>query len=65
MLDRGEAWASPFFMSANKPEGPANRKSVGVYDRPANADRYRNARLWIWVIAALASVVSIYYFVSG
>ena len=42
-----------------------NRRSVGVYDRPASADRFRNMRVWILMLATLASVVSLYFFFSG
>lgn len=41
-----------------------NRKSVGVYDRPASADR-RN--LWIWVLGFLvaAGAFSAYFFLGA
>ena len=42
-----------------------NRKRVGVYDRPASADRLRNLRVWAVVLAAAASVASLYFFFSG
>ncbi|HVE89792.1 MAG TPA: hypothetical protein VNA44_08830 [Burkholderiaceae bacterium] len=39
-----------------------SRKKVGVYDRPAAADRFRNLRLWAMVFAVAASVASLYFY---
>ena len=39
-------------------------EKVGVYDRPAGADRFRNMRVWIIVIGILASVASTYFFLT-
>ncbi len=39
-----------------------SRKKVGVYERPAGADRFRNLRVWVIVIAVSASVASAYFF---
>ncbi len=52
-------------MSADDKRNEQNRKSVGVYDRPAGADRARNMRVWVMVIAAAASVASAYFFFIG
>ncbi|HZA96486.1 MAG TPA: hypothetical protein VE421_10150 [Burkholderiaceae bacterium] len=49
-------------MSADDKGSEGNRRRVGVYDRPASADRFRNMRVWLLVVAALASVASIYFF---
>ena len=55
----------PFiFMSADDNNTGQNRKRVGVYDRPAGADRFRNMRVWIIVIAVAASVASAYFFLT-
>jgi hypothetical protein len=51
-------------MSADDNGTDQNRKRVGVYDRPAGADRLRNLRVWIIVIALAASVASAYFFLS-
>jgi hypothetical protein len=60
---RGDA--SPFsFMSADDNSTEQNRKRVGVYDRPAGADRFRNVRVWVLVIAVAASVASAYFYLS-
>ena len=52
-------------MSADEKSSERNRKRVGVYDRPASADRFRNMRVWVLVLAATASVASVYFFFSG
>jgi hypothetical protein len=52
-------------MSADNKSGEPNRRRVGVYDRPASADRFRNMRVWVMVLVALASVASIYFFFSN
>jgi hypothetical protein len=52
-------------MSADDTNKEQNRKRVGVYDRPASADRFRNLRVWVLVFAAAASVASMYFFFSG
>ena len=52
------------FMSADDNSTEQNRKRVGVYDRPAGADRLRNVRVWVLVIAVAASVASAYFFLS-
>ena len=52
-------------MSADDSNTEQNRKRVGVYDRPAGADRFRNIRVWVLVFAAAATVASIYFFFSG
>lgn len=52
-------------MSADNKVNEQNRKTVGVYDRPAGADRARNLRVWVMVLAAAASVASAYFFFSG
>ena len=49
----------------NAEDKNVNRKRVGVYDRPASADRFRNVRLWVLAFAAAASVASVYFFFSG
>ena len=41
-----------------------SRKKVGVYDLPAGADRFRNLRVWIIVIAVAASAASAYFFLT-
>ena len=41
------------------------RKTVGVYDRPASADRFRNMRVWVLVFAAAASMAGAYFFLSA
>ena len=41
-----------------------NRRKVGVYDRPAGADRFRNMRVWLIVIGVVASVASTYFFLT-
>jgi hypothetical protein len=51
-------------MSADEKGNDSHRRRVGVYDRPAKADRFRNMRVWVLVVAALASVASIYFFFS-
>lgn len=51
-------------MSADDNSTELNRKRVGVYDRPAGADRFRNLRVWIIVIALAASVASAYFLLS-
>ena len=50
------------FMSADDNNTDRNRRRVGVYDRPAGADRFRNMRTWVLVLAAAASVASAYFF---
>ena len=52
------------FMNADDNSTEQNRKRVGVYDRPAGADRFRNVRVWVIVIAVAASVASAYFFLS-
>jgi len=52
-------------MSEDDSSTKQNRKRVGVYDRPAGADRFRHMRVWVLVIAAAASVASVYFFFSG
>ncbi len=52
-------------MSADKKDVEPNRKGVGVYDRPASADRLRNLRLWVLMIAAILSVFSAYFFLDS
>ncbi|HVG03845.1 MAG TPA: hypothetical protein VM937_02780 [Burkholderiaceae bacterium] len=52
----------------NSPADKSNeesRKKVGVYDRPASADRSRNLRVWALVFAAAASIASLYFFFNG
>ena len=39
-----------------------NRKKVGVYDRPAGADRARYVRLGVLVLAVGVSVFFAYFF---
>ena len=56
----GEVNASPFLMNADKKDVEPNRRRVGIYDRPASADRFRNLRLWVLVLAVAASVFSVY-----
>ena len=51
-------------MSADDNSTEQNRKRVGVYDRPAGADRFRNVRVWVLVIAVAASVASAYFYLS-
>jgi hypothetical protein len=51
-------------MNADNKEAKQGRKRVGVYDRPASADRFRNLRVWALVFAAAASVASVYFFLS-
>ena len=41
-----------------------SRKKVGVYDRPPGADRFRNLRVYVIVIAVAASVISAYFFLT-
>lgn len=64
-MQQGEVNTSPFFMSADDKSNERSRKSVGIYDRPASADRFRNARVWVLVFAAAASVASLYFFFNG
>ena len=52
-------------MSVEDKNKDLSRKRVGVYHRPASADRFRNARVWALVFAAAASVASVYFFFSG
>jgi len=52
-------------MSADDKGSERSRRRVGVYDRPASADRFRNLRVWVLVIAAAASVASLYFFFSN
>jgi hypothetical protein len=52
-------------MNADKKDVELNRKRVGVYDRPASADRMRSLRLWVLVIAAILSVFGAYFFLSA
>ena len=52
-------------MSADNKGKEPNRRSVGIYDRPASADRFRNLRVIALVMAAIASVASLYFFFSG
>lgn len=51
-------------MNADKKNIEQHRKRVGVYDRPASADRLRNLRLWVLVIAAILSVCGAYFFLD-
>ena len=53
------------FMNADNKSNEQNRRKVGVYDRPASADRLRNLRLWIVVIAIILSAFSAYYYFSS
>ena len=50
-------------MSAND-NTEQSRKKVGVYDRPAGADRFRNIRVWIIAVAVAASAASAYFFLT-
>ena len=52
------------FMGTEDKRTEPNRRSVGVYDRPASADRFRHLRVVVLVIAAIASVASLYFFFS-
>ena len=52
-------------MNADKNDVNPNRKSVGIYDRPASADRQRNLRRWVLVIAAILSVLGAYFFLDS
>lgn len=49
---------------ADQGPSPDNRKRVGVYDRPASADRPRTRSLAIAVIV-IAIVVAVIYFVRA
>ena len=52
-------------MSIDDDGSKQDRKRVGVYDRPASADRFRHLRVVVLVIAAIASVASLYFFFSS
>jgi len=52
-------------MSDSQNNSEQNRKKVGVYDRPAGADRARKLKVLALVFAAVASVASVYFFFSG
>lgn len=54
----------PLLMNTSDKNTEQNRKTVGVYDRPASADR-RN--LWIWVLGFLvaAGAFSAYFFLGA
>jgi hypothetical protein len=49
-------------MNADKKDVNPNRRRVGIYDRPASADRLRNLRVWMLVLAAILSVLGAYFF---
>lgn len=49
-------------MTTDNNTSEKNRKKVGVYDRPASADRLRKMRVWLIVFAVAASAVSAYFF---
>ena len=51
-------------MALNEKSTEQERKTVGVYDRPASADRARNLKVCVMVIAAIASVASLYFFLG-
>jgi len=46
----------------NSPSG--GRKAVGIYDRPASADRPRLA-IWISLIVAILAVLGWYFFLRS
>lgn len=64
MQGRARRCLAYFFMSADDNTTEQNRKRVGVYDRPAGADRFRNIRVWVIVIAVAASAASAYFFLT-
>ena len=52
-------------MNTEKKDVEPNRKRVGIYDRPASADRLRNLRVWVLVIAAILSALGAYFFLDA
>jgi hypothetical protein len=51
-------------MNADKKDVEPNRKRLGIYDRPASADRLRNLRVWVLVIAVILSALGAYFFLD-
>lgn len=49
-------------MADSRNNSEQNRKKVGVYDRPAGADRARYLRLGVLVVAAGMSILFAYFF---
>jgi hypothetical protein len=45
---------------ADPKDSGGNRKAVGVYDRPASADRPKAMKLLVVVVAAVAVAVVLY-----
>jgi hypothetical protein len=52
-------------MNADKKDVEPNRRRVGIYERPASADRLRNLRVWVLVLAAILSVLGVYFFLGA
>jgi hypothetical protein len=52
--------APPFVRRVSAPGQDPHGKKVGVYDRPASADRKRGP--WIWAIAILVALAWMAYF---
>lgn len=49
-------------MADSRGNSEQDRKKVGVYDRPAGADRARYLRLGVLVLAAGLSMFFVYFF---
>jgi hypothetical protein len=47
-------------MSSNEPSG--GRKSVGVYDRPASADRPRTLKVALVLLALVAAAAVVFFY---
>lgn len=48
-------------MNESKPSPDESRKAVGIYDRPASADRPRTRTLALAVVVVLLVVAAIYF----
>jgi hypothetical protein len=44
---------------------PSRTRAVGVYDRPASADRFRDLKRWLVLLVLLAVVVVSVLFFTG
>jgi hypothetical protein len=55
----------PFYRMDDDKNPEQRQRKVGIYDRPAGADRARHLKVWVLVVATVASVLGAYFFLSA